>query len=218
MDLQIEAGDVLYVPRGWWHRVSPIHGQETFHLTVAVTTPLLLDYVIWACANKFPDHLAVRRSLIGQASDVAHVAEACELISNLLRHPATLQSFYDRARARERVVSPFNIEALISDPQQPLEDLAELQVNSRYGAAGQKGRFNGQAQAVTPEWRRVLEAVLLGPGRRIADLRVALPDLGADRLDELVRELVCADLLSLRRPDTPTPSPLAAPAPAPVAS
>jgi len=34
MDLELEQGSCLYVPRGWWHKVEPVAGYDTIHLAV----------------------------------------------------------------------------------------------------------------------------------------------------------------------------------------
>ena len=39
MDVILEAGDILYIPRGWWHDPLPLD-EETFHLAVATFAPL----------------------------------------------------------------------------------------------------------------------------------------------------------------------------------
>jgi len=40
----LDAGEALYVPRGWWHGVRPI-GGETLHLTFGIRRPTWLDFL-----------------------------------------------------------------------------------------------------------------------------------------------------------------------------
>jgi len=42
----IKAGDTLYIPRGWWHSVSPV-GKETIHISVGYNPPTGVDYMKW---------------------------------------------------------------------------------------------------------------------------------------------------------------------------
>jgi ribosomal protein L16 Arg81 hydroxylase len=42
----VEDGDVLYVPRGWWHAAVPC-GEPTLHLTIGVTYPTSLGLLRW---------------------------------------------------------------------------------------------------------------------------------------------------------------------------
>jgi hypothetical protein len=42
----VNPGDVLYLPRGWWHRAEP-SGEPTIHLTFSVQHYLGADYMFW---------------------------------------------------------------------------------------------------------------------------------------------------------------------------
>lgn len=42
----LEAGSVLYVPRGWWHEVTSI-AEPSMHLTVGADPVTGLDYLLW---------------------------------------------------------------------------------------------------------------------------------------------------------------------------
>lgn len=127
----LEAGDVMYVPRGWWHRVEPIENTETIHLAVGVHTPLMLDYLIWACGNLLPKHLEMRHSLLGREKDSELVSDALSLMSQLLNNQESLSLFRNRSRMRERTVTPFQINKLIrnGDVSWSSEDIVRL--NSR---------------------------------------------------------------------------------------
>ncbi len=63
MDIILEAGDVLYIPRGWWHEAIPLDNQETFHIAVGVYPVLILDYLNWVIHNKSVRHVSVRSYL-----------------------------------------------------------------------------------------------------------------------------------------------------------
>ena len=42
----LEAGDLLYIPRGWWHVATPLN-EPTLHLTVGVNNPNGADLLAW---------------------------------------------------------------------------------------------------------------------------------------------------------------------------
>lgn len=42
----IKEGDVLYIPRGWWHSVSPV-GKETIHISIGYNPPTGVDFLKW---------------------------------------------------------------------------------------------------------------------------------------------------------------------------
>ena len=44
LQLRLQPGDALYIPRGWWHDARPC-GEPTLHLTFGVTKRTAIDYV-----------------------------------------------------------------------------------------------------------------------------------------------------------------------------
>ncbi len=43
---RVEDGDLLYIPRGWWHVATPLD-EPTLHLTVGVSNPTGADLLSW---------------------------------------------------------------------------------------------------------------------------------------------------------------------------
>lgn len=62
----LNAGDLLYVPRGWWHEVAPMANEPSFHLAIGAHTAKLLDYLIWVANDLLPMQELARTSAIGQ--------------------------------------------------------------------------------------------------------------------------------------------------------
>lgn len=209
VDEILEAGDILYVPRGWWHRVVPVPDSDTLHLTVAVHTPLILDYLVWACGSVLPALLEVRHSLLGEAHDGQRVADAAAAVGDMLRHPATLEAFYARSRQRERVVSPFDIATLLDRADSPLPPDTRLMLNTRH-ADGSTPRFevNGTPVALSGDHRAVALALAKGGGVPIAALHDAVPGVPAETLETIVRDLARSDVIHLIRPDARHVSPV----------
>ncbi|QKW19400.1 cupin [Kitasatospora sp. NA04385] len=46
-DLVLTAGDVLYLPRGWWHAVAASEGRHSLHLTCGLQTTTGADLITW---------------------------------------------------------------------------------------------------------------------------------------------------------------------------
>lgn len=199
LDEVLSAGDILYVPRGWWHRVVPVAGCDTLHLTIAVHTPLILDYFVWACASILPNLLEVRHSVVGETHDAQRVAEAVTAVGEALRHPATLEAFYARSQLRERVISPFNIAMLLDDADQPLASSTTFMLNTRH-ADGKAARFevNGQQIALSGDHQRIAEALSRSVSLDLATLRNMHPELTSDALEGVLRDLAKADTIQIR--------------------
>jgi len=60
-DGMLEDGDILYIPRGWWHVAFPV-GEPSLHLTVATVPPHGLDLLQWLI-GRLCRHEAVRADL-----------------------------------------------------------------------------------------------------------------------------------------------------------
>ncbi|WP_431823978.1 JmjC domain-containing protein [Burkholderia sp. F1] len=56
----LHPGDILYIPRGWWHEAIPINNQETFHIAAGVHTAKFIDYLDWLLRARLPDTLIAR--------------------------------------------------------------------------------------------------------------------------------------------------------------
>ncbi|MDH6133565.1 ribosomal protein L16 Arg81 hydroxylase [Kitasatospora sp. MAA4] len=46
-DLVLNAGDVLYLPRGWWHAVAASEGQHSLHVTCGLQSTTGADLITW---------------------------------------------------------------------------------------------------------------------------------------------------------------------------
>lgn len=164
MDIVLRAGDVLYLPRGWWHRVSPVENQPTFHLAVGAHTPLLLDYLIWACGNKLPEHLPFRKSTNAMEPGDGQLEHAMALVTDILTQPATFRDFVHRAQARERVNTRTSLADVFLTGPDGAADSRVLQVNSRYGPADGAVTINGRRHVLTPTERLVVDGISTHPG------------------------------------------------------
>src|SRR5690606_25912545 len=79
MDIVLEPGDVLYIPRGWWHNPLPLDG-ETFHLAIGTFPPTGFEYTSWI-QNLIPNIIDSRKNLTNFNSDISTI----ESISNDLK-------------------------------------------------------------------------------------------------------------------------------------
>jgi ribosomal protein L16 Arg81 hydroxylase len=103
LDCQLETGDLLYIPRGWWHQVTPLD-QPSFHLSVGLFVPTVFDYAMWIMSRALPQNPSARKGLLGgecmndlaaalqsataAAMDPVYVAEFLKMIADQ-RRPTT---------------------------------------------------------------------------------------------------------------------------------
>lgn len=48
-DIVLAPGDMLYLPRGWWHAVSADQGTASLHLTFGLATQTGAEFLGWLC-------------------------------------------------------------------------------------------------------------------------------------------------------------------------
>lgn len=87
----LNDGDVLYVPRGWWHEAFPLD-EPSLHLTVSLTPPTAFDYLGWAM-SRLRRHAELRASLPGDDASREMIGGIiAELLADTLRE-APLSDF-----------------------------------------------------------------------------------------------------------------------------
>jgi ribosomal protein L16 Arg81 hydroxylase len=116
----LNDGDVLYIPRGWWHEAFPL-GEPSLHLTVSLTPPTALDYLGWVM-SRLRNHVELRASL-PPAGNGAWRGDMTAKISALVTDAlaaAPLEEFQRQWEANMRP-NPY-----IHLPDAPYEQLAAL--------------------------------------------------------------------------------------------
>ena len=119
----LNDGDVLYIPRGWWHEAVPL-GEPSLHITVSLTPPTALDYLGWVMA-RLRNHAELRAGLPpaggGTRQDMA--AKISALVTDALRE-APLEEFQLQWEANMRPNPHIHL------PDAPYEQLAALSETS----------------------------------------------------------------------------------------
>jgi ribosomal protein L16 Arg81 hydroxylase len=99
----LSPGDLIYLPRGWWHTVTPLT-VPSLHLSIAADIPTLSDFVLWF-ARQSPHYEMARRNL-----PVWHAAAARQdQIASTLGELAAALS----AEAVERFIADFRRDSVV---------------------------------------------------------------------------------------------------------
>ena len=95
LELDLHAGDALYLPRGWWHDVTPVRGVKTLHIAIGLHPPIVSDFLAWVLDSQTSQHVDFRKSipLTAQALDTS--ALSCAL-SKAMTDPKLLQLYLAR--------------------------------------------------------------------------------------------------------------------------
>lgn len=108
MEIVLEAGDVLYIPRGWWHNPVPM-GCKTFHLAIGTFAPTGYDYMQWL-VKQTPNILPLRYNLSDWESDKDNIIQACNELSAIMTDPVIYDKFMQEHMANYRSDSAFNMQ------------------------------------------------------------------------------------------------------------
>jgi len=108
-DQILEPGDLLYIPRGWWHEASPIPDQETFHIAAGVHTAKTIDYLAWLTDQVLPLVVQSRRSLTAETDFVAITKEFSRVLAETMVAPEHLHNFIKQMEALNNVYEPIDL-------------------------------------------------------------------------------------------------------------
>ncbi|WP_334186965.1 cupin domain-containing protein [Noviherbaspirillum sp.] len=107
----IKAGDVLYIPRGWWHDATPT-GKPTLHLTFGITNRTGMDFMAWFCERLrtnplFRKDLSRFSSCEAQENHLSLLKQAAFNELNILRTRHFFNDYDARAKPRVRPSLPW---------------------------------------------------------------------------------------------------------------
>ena len=112
IELVLEEGDVMYIPRGWWHHVIPMD-VGSFHLSVGSYPSSLFDYIVQTSAKHLEQQIVARQSF-SIANYHQAVTELLRQLPAVLLDPANAAAFERDWASRERMDAEFTLGALDS--------------------------------------------------------------------------------------------------------
>lgn len=121
MDVILEEGDVLYIPRGWWHDATPIDNQETFHIAVGIFKNTIVDYLNWVVLNKMCDHVSARDFV--QGVDQNNLKKSIDIFSEISTSDDVYNEFFEEYVNKIRVKSKLQTGAFFSN-EYTIKDLS----------------------------------------------------------------------------------------------
>ncbi|HYY42522.1 MAG TPA: cupin domain-containing protein [Pyrinomonadaceae bacterium] len=190
-------GDLLYIPRGWWHVALPLD-EPTLHLTVGIHNRTGLDLLRWLVERMRSSEL-VRRDLprfAGQAQQTAHAAALRAELSAALSDEVISRYFAEQdAEALPRPRLDLPLSAAHDAP--PLADATRVRLTAPRPLDFKTDAGIVEFACHKKRWRFAADALLvlrpLAAGRActVADLCAA----AAGRLDAQTVRLFIAELI-----------------------
>lgn len=197
LDVVLSAGDVLYVPRGWWHEVTPVD-EGSLHLSVGAYLPTVSDYVMWACSRELPRIVAARRGLSDQSGSIAELDEVMQALSHAVISADYRQEFLRDIHARERLNGEFNTALLLSNPAGILHDDTTVTLTCSYRPDNQgEVLINGGRMRLEPVSRAIVDLLSDVTVLRMADLRTHLQHIPVGAMHGAIKELARHEIVTV---------------------
>lgn len=197
MDIVLEAGDMLYIPCGWWHNPSPL-GEETVHLAIGTFPAFGLDYTEWL-SQKLPEILAIRKPLSSWQNDQENIQSLAENIATMIADQANYEQFMQEFIANHRLPSKLNLELLGNNQVSKLPLSATLRLNSTqsYDDDSEYIIANGTKLDLNSSLKPVLIYIANHPSISVSDILAKFTDLDTDVLQNSLYQLCVNDVLEI---------------------
>ncbi|CDH00350.1 cupin domain-containing protein [Xenorhabdus bovienii] len=137
-DFVLEAGDVLYLPRGWWHNPLPV-GEETIHLSVGIFPPYAFNYLHWI-SNKMHDFEIGRKSIPRSWKQAKNeIEELSEFIYEYLGSEEAYNDFLQSFSSTQRTPSKLNLDLFCNNNNNIFPEKTRLRINSNNNLSSNDG-------------------------------------------------------------------------------
>jgi ribosomal protein L16 Arg81 hydroxylase len=195
----LEEGDILYLPRGWWHMAEPVN-EPSLHLTIGVSPVHGLNMLNWL-AGRLRQHSALARQnlplLNGPQARSEHLAALKALVDASLTEAALEEFLHDAAEHQHGRPD-------LQLPQGPCRQLAPLNENSLIRLASSASlllRTRGDAVTFNAYGKTYRVPAFVGPALALlGDARaVAVAELRACLENDLARASLMDGLAMLAR-------------------
>lgn len=205
-DRILEDGDLLYIPRGWWHVALPLD-EPTLHLTVGVHNPTGVDLLTWLV-----DQL---RASTEFGMDLPRFADRKRQAAHMLKLKQQLDSAWtsdlldryfrnsdERAEPRQRFSLPWSATPEVL----PSSDLARVRITApratqlQLAALGQaiEIRANRKQWRFAENARIILDSLKDGGSHSIAELcDIGIPTLNREHVRTLLKDLLVHGLIAI---------------------
>lgn len=128
MDVILEAGDILYIPRGWWHDPLPLD-EETFHLAVATFAPTGFEYMRWL-QNVMPSILDCRKNFTNFENDAEMIDNISHQVADIIRDEGCYRKFIMHHLSEQSVPSMLSLDVLGNGKVNYLDNNQKLYLNA----------------------------------------------------------------------------------------
>lgn len=200
LDIELEAGDILYLPRGFWHDPLPL-GQETVHLTIAIYPPSGLDYIEWLFNRLSNIHKIdeIRQNLLEWETDKEKLNSLAKKVSDLIADQSTYNEFMQEFIGEKRVESNLALELLGNAKINELPMTAMLRLNSNQ-SYNENDNFiiaNGAKLTLDNDFRSIILYIANHSAVSVSDIFDNFKDIEQEKLMNTLYGLCLNDIVEV---------------------
>lgn len=197
MDIVLEAGDILYIPRGWWHDPLPLDG-ETFHLAVATFAPTGFEYMQWL-QNTMPDILACRKNLTNYESDQENINIIGQQLSEIINDKRFYESFMIHHLLNHHVASPLSLDILGNGNVSRLNPNQKINLNANNLYLFQEGFviINGSKINIDGISLDLIKYIYTNPNSTVSDVIKNFKNFDEDKINKIIFQLALENIIGL---------------------
>jgi ribosomal protein L16 Arg81 hydroxylase len=201
LECELEAGDMLYIPRGWWHQVTPFD-VGSLHLSVGAYLPTLNDYIMWAAGRFLPLQQSARGGLIDDTDALTKLPELMQQLTQLLQDRRGLNEFKLDLQTREHRSTAFDVNLFLDKTNAVLDSDARVSLSSYYsfGAEPAEIPVNGGRLKLEPLSQAIIGLLGGANSLTIGELSQHLPKTPAQAIRAVILNLASYDVLSISKP------------------
>lgn len=201
MEVVLEAGDILYIPRGWWHNPVPMD-CETFHLAVGTFAPTGYDYIEWLM-KKFPNISSIRHNLDDWQYDLHNLNATASAITDMIADRENYDRFMQDYFAQHRIDSSFNMQIFGNNNADDIPLDAFVRLNAVDTRTIDKGYIiaNGTKINIDESSRKLLSLVSSKYQITLDDIVNQMNNIDEIKVGYLVYNLAMLDILEIIQGD-----------------
>ncbi|KPD27424.1 MULTISPECIES: JmjC domain-containing protein [Pseudomonas aeruginosa group] len=196
LDFVLEEGDVFYIPRGWWHNVSPLD-EPTVHLAIGTFPAYGVDYVRWVF-GQLPQIIHARAAMESFERDAGTIQALSEHIGQMMNDPTNFQRFIESHVGEQLLETRLAMEQLGDVHVTALKSETLLRLNVLRSDLAEDYLVTSNGKFSFKDELGALKAFLINnPETSAAEIERHFPDLSAVQLAELIHLLASQGVLEI---------------------
>lgn len=200
MDIILEKGDILYVPRGWWHDPIPV-GDVSLHLSIGTYPIYPTDFMHWIC-KLLPDYdIESRKDLFSFKKSKDHINIISNQFQKLINNEDTFNFFQSQIQEKVyRTETPLNLN-LLGNPYNkgnlPKNFVIDINIINNIDYSFDFLVINGIKFNVSDESKDVVKFLIENYRVEYLDLIKKFKNIDLNKLNKLIYDLSISDILSI---------------------